>query len=142
MTENLSVSGLVATEPRHIVTSEGLAITSFRLAALQRRFDRDIGQWREDGTNWYTVSAFRGLATNVASSVSKGQRVLVSGRLKVRDWDTGERSGVSVDIEADAIGHDLTFGTTTFERNRLPESTPSTEDSEATADTDSEDDTF
>lgn len=142
MTENLSVSGLVATEPRHIVTSEGLAITSFRLAALQRRFDREIGQWREDGTNWYTVSAFRGLATNVASSVSKGQRVLVSGRLKVRDWDTGERSGVSVDIEADAIGHDLTFGTTTFERNRLPESTPSTEDSEATGDTDSEEDTF
>lgn len=142
MTENLSVSGLVATEPRHIVTSEGLAITSFRLAALQRKYDREIGQWREDGTNWYTVSAFRGLATNVASSVSKGQRVLVSGRLKVRDWDTGERSGISVDIEAEAIGHDLTFGTTTFERNRLPEATASTEDSEVTADTDSKEDTF
>jgi single-strand DNA-binding protein len=142
MTENLSVSGLVATEPRHIVTSEGLAITSFRLAALQRKFDREIGQWREDGTNWYTVSAFRGLATNVASSVSKGQRVLVSGRLKVRDWDTGERSGISVDIEADAIGHDLTFGTTTFERNRLPEAPSREEDTEATADTDSEEDTF
>ena len=142
MTENLSVSGLVATEPRHIVTSEGLAITSFRLAALQRKYDREIGQWREDGTNWYTVSAFRGLATNVASSVSKGQRVLVSGRLKVRDWDTGERSGISVDIEAEAIGHDLTFGTTTFERNRLPEATASTEDSEVTADTNSKEDTF
>ncbi len=142
MSENLSVSGLVATEPRHIVTSEGLAITSFRLAALQRKFDREIGQWREDGTNWYTVSAFRGLATNVASSVLKGQRVLVSGRLKVRDWDTGERSGVSVDIEADAIGHDLTFGTTTFERNRFAEAAPRTETAEQPADTDSDEETF
>jgi len=42
--------------------------------------------------------------------------VVVSGRLKIRDWDNGERSGTNVEIEADSLGHDLMFGTTKFER--------------------------
>jgi single-strand DNA-binding protein len=122
MSDVVTITGLVATEPRYIQTQDGLAITSFRLASMNRRFDRSTNEWRDDGTNWYSVSAFRGLATNTHRSVSKGHRVIVSGRLKVREWDTGEKSGISVDIEADSIGHDLLFGQTTYERNRLPES--------------------
>jgi single-strand DNA-binding protein len=120
MSDYVTVSGLVATEPRHLVTQEGLAITSFRLASMHRRFDQARNEWRDDGTNWYSVAAFRTLAKNAASSLEKGQRVIVSGRLKIREWSTEERSGVSVDVEADAIGHDLLWGSSTFERNPRP----------------------
>jgi single-strand DNA-binding protein len=120
MSDHVTVHGLVATEPRHLVTKDGLEITSFRLAAMQRRFDRQLGKWRDDGTNWYSIASFRILAKNAAASLEKGHRVIVSGRLKVREWDAGERSGVSVDIEADSIGHDLVWGSSSFERNRMP----------------------
>lgn len=116
MSDIITVTGLVATTPRHIVTSEGLTITSFRLASNQRRFDSGQNAWVDGDTNWYTVTAFRALGTNVASSVEKGQRVIVQGRLRLRDWESGERNGTSVEIEAEAIGHDLAFGRATFTR--------------------------
>lgn len=49
-------------------------------------------------------------------SISKGDRILVMGRLRVRDWDNGERAGTSVELEAESIGHDLVWGSTTFTR--------------------------
>ena len=119
MSEIVTVSGLVATTPRHLVTQDGLPITSFRLAASHRRFDRTANKWIDGETNWFTVTAFRQLAINSAGSVSKGERVLVTGKLRVRDWDNGERAGTSVEIESDAIGHDLTWGTATFTRTIL-----------------------
>ncbi|MEY3383581.1 MAG: hypothetical protein RLZZ212_168 [Actinomycetota bacterium] len=112
----IAVRGLIATTPRQVVTESGLTVVSFRLASSFRRFDVEKQAWVSSDTNWYTVSGFRKLAENSANSLSKGDRVLVSGKLKIRDWDNGERSGTSVEIEADAIGHDLTFGTTSFER--------------------------
>ena len=117
----IAVRGLIATTPRQVVTESGLTVVSFRLASSFRRFDVEKQAWVSSDTNWYTVSGFRKLAENSANSLSKGDRVLVSGKLKIRDWDNGERSGTSVEIEADAIGHDLTFGTTSFERNGQPE---------------------
>jgi single-strand DNA-binding protein len=119
LSEIVTVSGLVATTPRHLVTQDGLPITSFRLAASHRRFDRKENKWIDGETNWFTVTAFRQLAINSAGSVSKGERVLVTGKLRVRDWDNGERAGTSVEVEADAIGHDLTWGTATFTRTVL-----------------------
>ena len=117
----IAVRGLIATTPRQVVTESGLTVVSFRLASSFRRFDVENQAWVSSDTNWYTVSGFRKLAENSANSLSKGDRVLVSGKLKIRDWDNGERSGTSVEIEADAIGHDLTFGTTSFERTGQPE---------------------
>lgn len=119
MTEVVTVTGLVATTPRHLVTQEGLPITSFRLASSHRRFDKEQGRWVEVDTNWFTVTAFRQLAVNSAQSVSKGERVVVHGRLRVRDWDNGERSGTSIEIEADSLGHDLSWGTAIFNRTVL-----------------------
>lgn len=52
MTDQLAATGLIAKTPRNIVTSEGLAITSFRLASRQRWFDRKVGRWSEGETNW------------------------------------------------------------------------------------------
>jgi single-strand DNA-binding protein len=117
MTDAITVTGLVATTPRHLVTSEGLPITSFRLASTQRRYDRSKQTWIDGETNWYTVTAFRQLAMNVVGSVNKGQRVVVSGKLRVRDWESGDRAGTTVEIDADALGHDLAWGTSVYTRS-------------------------
>ena len=130
MSESFTVSGLVATTPRHLVTQEGLPITSFRLACSKRRFDRTKKIWVDGETNWFTINSFRQLAINSASSISKGDRVVVSGRLKVRDWDNGERSGTSVEIEADSLGHDLVWGTTQFSRTVLVREDPEDDEPE------------
>ena len=119
MSELISVAGLVATTPRHLVTQDGLPITSFRLASSQRRFDRSQNKWIDGETNWFTVTGFRQLAINSSTSVSKGDRLLVAGKLRVRDWDNGERAGTSVEIEAESIGHDLSWGSAVFTRTVL-----------------------
>lgn len=109
----------MATTPRHLVTQDGLPITSFRLAASSRRFDRSQNKWIDGETNWFTVTSFRQLAINVSTSVNKGERIMVNGKIKVRDWDNGERNGTSVEIDADALGHDLTWGNSAFTRTVL-----------------------
>ena len=119
MTELVTISGLVATTPRHLITQDGLPITSFRLASSQRRFDREQNKWIDGETNWFTITGFRQLAINLSTSVQKGERVIVSGRLKIRDWDNGERAGTSVEVEAEHVGHDLFWGTSVFTRTVL-----------------------
>jgi single-strand DNA-binding protein len=114
--QQIVVTGLVATTPRHLVTADGLPITSFRLASAVSKFDRTLAKYVESETNWFTITSYRGLAVNAAGSVGKGDRVIVSGVLRVRDWDNGERAGTSVEIDASSIGHDLTWGTSTFTR--------------------------
>tara|TARA_B110000977_G_C10936195_1_gene439091 strand:- start:283 stop:696 length:414 start_codon:yes stop_codon:yes gene_type:complete len=116
MTDQLTLTGLIATTPRHIVTSEGLAITSFRLASQQRRFDKASSSWMDTDTNWYTVTAFRDLAINAAQSLNKGDRVVTVGRLKVRDWSNDDRSGTSIEVEANSLGHDLHWGVSQYSR--------------------------
>ena len=116
MSDQIAVCGLVATSPRLVITKDGLPVTSFRLASTQRRFNRESGTWIDADTNWFTVSAFRQLANNAENSLQKGDRVLVYGRLKIRDWDNGERTGTAVEIEAESLGHDLMFGTSQFTR--------------------------
>ena len=119
MTDKITITGLVATTPRHLITSEGLPITSFRLANSYRKFDRSQHKWVDGETNWYTVTSFKQLAINTAGSVNKGDRIVVTGDLRIRDWDNGERAGTSVEVEATAIGHDLAWGTSTYNRNVL-----------------------
>jgi single-strand DNA-binding protein len=119
MADKITVSGLVATTPRHLITSDGLPITSFRLACSYRKFDREQSKWVDGETNWYTVTAFKQLAINTATSIAKGERIVVTGDLRVRDWDNGERAGTSVEIEVTAIGHDLNWGTSNFTRTVL-----------------------
>jgi single-strand DNA-binding protein len=117
MTDTMTLTGLVATPPRHTTTAEGVAITSFRLASNLRRFDRKIGSWVDAGTNWYTISAYRKLAANLVGSLNKGDRVIVTGRLRIKEWEDGEKRGTNIEIDADVLGHDLRFGTASFARN-------------------------
>lgn len=116
MTDIITLTGLVATVPYVVSQDDKVPFTSFRLASNQRYFDRRTSQWVAGDTNWYTVTAFRALAVNAAASIHKGDRVIVTGRLKVRRWETGEKSGLAVDVEAEGIGHDLVWGTTRYER--------------------------
>lgn len=117
MSDLITLTGLVATPPRHLVTGEGLPITSFRLASTQRRYDRGQQRWVDGETNWFTITCFRQLALNSNASVQKGQRVVVTGRLRVRDWESGEKAGTTVEVDADALGHDLSWGTAAFTRS-------------------------
>jgi single-strand DNA-binding protein len=119
-----TTTGLVATTPRYLKTIDGLDICSFRLASGYKTFDRTKMEWVEGGTNWLTITAYDTLAINVASSISKGDRIIISGTLRVRDWDNGEKAGTSVEVEADTIGHDLVWGVSTFTRTTLVEPKP------------------
>ena len=71
----------------------------------------------EGETSWYSVSVFRVLAEHAFASLHKGERVIVTGRLRIRQWETSVKKGVTAEIDADALGHDLLFGTTRFERS-------------------------
>lgn len=113
MSDTISIVGNVATDPKQHAPG-GIPITSFRLAVSQRRYDKSAGEWVDGATNWYSISAFRGLGEHTLSSVKKGDRVFVSGRLRIRDWTAGEKSGTSAEIEAESLGHDLLWGTTVF----------------------------
>ncbi|AWB86693.1 single-stranded DNA-binding protein [Mycetocola zhujimingii] len=116
MTDSISLTGLVATVPEHKTIRDGVELTSFRLASNQRYFDRTAGAWVAGETNWYTVSSFRQLAGNVHESVHKGDRVLVMGRLRIRRWESGDKNGTTVEVDADSVGHDLTWGTARYAR--------------------------
>lgn len=116
MNDTITIRGIVATDPRHLVTGNGLAITSMRLASPSRRWDRSTSSWTNGDTNWFTVTAFRSLASNLHKSITKGDRVIVTGRLRVRHWERDDRSGMSVEIDADAVGHDLAYGRGTWIR--------------------------
>lgn len=152
MTDTITLTGLVATVPRHLTTGEGLHITSFRLASSQRRYDRGTNSWVDGDTNWYTISTFRRLATGAAASVSKGDRIIVTGRLRMRDWKSTDRAGTTVEVDADALGHDLNWGTATFTRSMSAASTatadavdeeagdPSASESATTSDSSAEED--
>lgn len=95
---NITLTGLVATTPRQ---SNGQTI--FRLVSMGDDDER---------ADWFTVYTDGQTAENVFVSVYKGHRVLVYGRLAVVDWDNGETTGTSVEIHAEAIGHDLVHNTT------------------------------
>jgi single-strand DNA-binding protein len=92
----------------------GVPVASFRLACTPRV--RRNGEWVDGPTTWLTVTCFRGLATNLSGSLRRGDPVLVSGRLRTNTWT---RDGVEHErtvLEASAVGHDLTWGTSAFRR--------------------------
>jgi single-strand DNA-binding protein len=120
MSDVITVTGNIATPPELKHTPAGLPILTFRLASTERRYDRAQNVWVDGATNWYSVSAFRGLAEHAHRSLEKGNRVILTGRLHVRQWESGDRRGTAVDIDADAIGHDLRWGTTSYQADRSP----------------------
>lgn len=112
----MTVTGWVATEPRHVVGPTGARLTSFRLASTSRYFDRDKGEWADGNTEWFTVRTFRSAAITVKNSIEKGQPVVVQGRLRTHQWDADAGPRTDLVIDATSVGHDLTKGVATFTR--------------------------
>lgn len=124
MIDTLTIVGRVATDPTQGQTGGGVPVTNFRLASTHRRFDPATQEWTDSGTNWFSVAAFRQLGENVRASLRTGDSVIVTGRLKIREWESNGKHGTSVDIEADAIGHDLRWGTTAYRPRARPTAEP------------------
>ncbi len=117
----LTVTGFVGSSVRFSVGKEGgVPYASFRLGSTERIYDRTAQAFRDTPTQWYTVKVWRHVATNVVQSLRKGEPVVVTGRLRTEEWAGPEGPRTSVVIEASALGHDIVFGTTRFERTLAP----------------------
>lgn len=115
MNETLvTVAGNVAGDPRTRVTASGVRVASFRLASTERRFNKELGAWRDGDTVYYTVTCWRAMAENAFVSVKKGQPMVVHGRLHVSSYEKEGQTRTSVEIEAKSLGHDLTWGISEF----------------------------
>ncbi|MFH9404412.1 single-stranded DNA-binding protein [Streptomyces sp. NPDC017638] len=118
------VVGNVATQPVYRESAAGPS-ARFRLAVTARYWDREKSAWTDGHTNFFTVWTNRQLAVNVAACVEVGQPVVVQGRLKVRtETREGQQPWASADIDAVAMGHDLTRGTALFQRAVRPDAPP------------------
>ncbi len=99
--------GVVGTNVASATTNNGVPAATFRLASTHRFHSPKANDWVTGSTSWTTVLAYRNLAQNIQSSVNKGDRVIVTGRLSVRDWQSEDRQGREVEIIAEAVGPDL-----------------------------------
>jgi single-strand DNA-binding protein len=117
MTANVTIVGNLTRDPELRFTPAGAPVTTFGVAVNRRWQNRDSQQW-EESTSFFNVTCWRDLAQNVSESLEKGSRVLVSGRLDQRSWETqdGERRSV-VEIVADEVGPSLRWATATVNRN-------------------------
>jgi len=118
-----TVVGNAVTDVSLRTTSSGASVASFRIASNSRRFDKTTKSWVEQEPSYLSITAWSQLAENVALSIHKGQPIVVTGKLKVRQWQDGEKSGTAVEIDAQSIGHDLNRGTSDFTKvKRVSES--------------------
>ncbi|MFK0098979.1 single-stranded DNA-binding protein [Streptomyces sp. NPDC091040] len=116
MNETLvTLVGNAATAVEFRETASG-GMARFRFAVTPRRWDRAKEVWADGHTSFYTVWAWRALAQNLTGSVAVGEPLVVHGRLKVREEELEGQRRTFVDIEAVAVGHDLTRGTAAFRR--------------------------
>lgn len=114
---SISVVGNAVSDPEHRITTTGVSVTNFRVACNSRTRDVASGRWLDGPSSYYTVTCWRDLADNVARSVVKGQPVMVSGFLRQRTHERADGTKTRyTDIEARAVGHDLSRGNARFER--------------------------
>jgi single-strand DNA-binding protein len=113
----VTVVGNITRDPELRFTSSGQAVASFGLAVNRRWQNRQSGEWEED-TSFFDITCWAQLAENVAESCQKGARVLVTGRLDQRSWETegGDRRS-KVEIIADEVGPSLRWATAAVTKN-------------------------
>ncbi len=116
MSNTTTVTGNLTRDPEIRYTREGHASTLLGLAVNRRWQDRETREW-DEATSFFDVVCWRGLAENAALSLAKGMRVMVTGRLEQRAWETpeGERR-TKVEIVADELGPSLRFATAEVQR--------------------------
>lgn len=108
----LTVVGNLTSDPEIRYTAAGAAVASFTVASTPRTFDRQSGEWKDGEALFLRCNVWRQVAENVAESLTRGSRVLVSGRLRQRSFETkeGEKRSV-VELEVDEIGPSLRYAT-------------------------------
>ena len=111
MANSTTITGNLTREPEIRYTRDGQATTQLGVAVNRSWLDRNTQEWQES-TSFFDVTCWRELAENVALSLTKGMRVVVTGRLEQRTWETeeGERRA-KVEITADEVGPSLRFAT-------------------------------
>lgn len=114
---NVSLIGVAVSEVRAATTEAGHAMARFRLVCRPRRFDAATGAFTEQEPSFVTVLCWRQLADHVAASVHKGDQVVVTGRMRVREWEHEGRMRVSVEVDAQSVGLDLTRAPAQLQRN-------------------------
>ncbi len=102
--------GNIASDLRSVRFDDGNSVTSFRLASTSSWFDRERNTWVDRRTTYVSVNCRRALASSALQSLHKGHPVVVTGRLWERAWTKDDRSGRTLEVEAETVGHDLTFG--------------------------------
>ena len=109
---NITIIGNLVDDPELRFTGSGVAVANFRVASTPRTFDRQANEWKDGESLFLTCSVWRQYAENVAESLTKGTRVIVTGRLKQRSYETqnGERRTV-FEIEVDEVGPALRSAT-------------------------------
>lgn len=113
----LSVVGYVASEPQFSRVGNGIPKLTMKVAWTTRRREPSSGDWVDGNTSFVRVTCWRRLAENLATCLRKGEPVLLRGRLEVRPF-TGKDGvrRVSVDVDANYLGYDLTRGVAGFRR--------------------------
>jgi single-strand DNA-binding protein len=112
----ITVRGNVVDEPERRITESGVSLVGFRIASTQRRFDSKANEWVDGHQLFLRVTCWREMAENVVISVSKGDPVVVTGRLHSKKYVKDEVSRMSYEIDADTVGHDLSRGISKFEK--------------------------
>lgn len=115
---NVNVVGNLVADPELRFTAAGVPTAQLRVAVNRKWRDHKRNDWKEH-TSFFSVVCWRDMAENVADSLQKGARVIVSGRLQQRSWETrdGERRSV-VEIQAEDIGPSLRWATADVERSQ------------------------
>jgi single-strand DNA-binding protein len=116
MQTTVTLVGNVVNDPslRYVA---GAAVTNFRMAAQNGFTDKRTGQYVERAA-FISVAAWRVLGENVATSVHRGQPVVVIGKLRQREFEREGQKVTVIEVDADFVGHDLTRGTASFVRTR------------------------
>ncbi len=114
---DITISGVVASQPLVFSTTGDVAFTRFRVASTCK-FRSINGEWKNAKTQWFTIKAWSKLAENIVTSVNKGDKVIVYGRLQIETWKTENTNNIDVCIHAISVGQDLCYGKTLgYEKN-------------------------
>ena len=116
----MTVTGNACDDPKLRMTKTGHAVANFRVASTPRRYDSATGTWVNSPTLFVNVTCWRVLAENVARSIKKGQPVIVTGRYYCRPYEVNEMPRIGYELEANAVGHDLTRGSAAFVKTERP----------------------
>ena len=128
-----TIVGNLTRDPEIRYTRDGQATTSMSVAVNRRWQDRTTKEW-EESTSYFDVVCWRDLAENVALSLTKGARVVVTGRLEQRSWESDEGDKRSkVEIVADEIGASLRFATVDIHKVQRPATADEPADEAASA---------